>query len=56
MRVKGNEDDKQAPRKKEPIDMTSDELLEYSLDPELAEAVKRQAKLLEESTDSEQDC
>jgi hypothetical protein len=55
MRVKGNEDDKQAPRKKEPIEMTSDELLEYALDPELAEEVKRQAKP-PESTDSEQEC
>jgi len=56
MRVKGKEDEKQAPRKKEPIEMTSDELLDYSLDPELSEAVKRQAKPPEESTDSEQEC
>jgi len=55
MRVKGNEDDKQAPRKKEPIEMTSDELLEYALEPELAEEVKRQARP-QESTDSEQEC
>lgn len=55
MRVKGNEDDKQVPRKKEPIEMTSDELLDYALDPELADAVKREAKPLE-STDSEQAC
>jgi hypothetical protein len=56
MRVKGNEDDKQVPRTKEPIEMTSDELLDYALDPELAEAVKHQAKPPEESTDSEQEC
>lgn len=56
MRVKGNEDDKQEPRKKEPIEMTSDELLDFALDPELAEAVKREAKPPEESTDSEQEC
>ena len=58
MRVKGKDDDKQARnlRDKEPIDMTSDELLEYALDPELAEAVKHQAKPPDESTDSEQEC
>ncbi len=56
MRVKGNEDDKQVPREKEPIEMTSDELLAYALDPELADAVKQQAKPPEESTDSEQEC
>ena len=56
MRVKGNEDDKQVPREKEPIDMTSDELLEYALEPELADEVKRTAKPQEESTDSEQEC
>ena len=55
MRVKGNEDDKQVPREKEPIEMTSDELLDYALDPELADAVKSQAKP-PESTDSEQEC
>ena len=55
MKVKGNEDEKQAPRPKEPIEMTSDELLDYSLDPELADEVKRMAKP-PESTDSEQDC
>ena len=55
MRVKGNEDDKQAPREKDPIEMTSDELLEYALDPELADEVKRQAKP-PESTDSEREC
>ena len=55
MRVKGNDDDKQVPREKEPIEMTSDELLEYALDPELADEVKRQAKP-PESTDSEQEC
>lgn len=57
MRVKGKEDDKQARnlRDKEPIEMTSDELLEYALDPELADEVKRAAKP-PETTDSEQDC
>jgi len=40
---------------KEPIEMNSDELLEYVLDPELADAVKQQAKT-DESTDSEQEC
>ena len=55
MRVKGKEDDKQEPREKEPIEMTSDELLDYSLDPELADEVKRLAKP-PESTDSERDC
>ena len=56
MRVKGSEDDKQAPRPKEPIEMTSDELLDYALEPELADEVKRAAKPPEESTDSEQEC
>jgi hypothetical protein len=56
MRVKGNEDDKQVPREKEPIEMTSDELLDYALAPELAENVKRQAKPPEEGNDSEQEC
>ena len=58
MRVKGKDDDKQAQnlREKEPIEMTSDELLDYALDPELSENVKRLAKPPEESTDSEQDC
>ena len=55
MRVKGKEDEKQAPREKEPIEMTSDELLDYALDPELAEAIKQEAKP-PESTDSEQEC
>jgi hypothetical protein len=57
MRVKGKEDDKQAQnlRKKEPIEMTSDELLDYALDPELADEVKRVAKP-PETTDSEDDC
>jgi len=55
MRVKGNDDDKQVPREKEPIEMTSDELLEYALDPELADEVKRQAKP-PESIDSEREC
>jgi hypothetical protein len=56
MRVKGKEDEKQVPRQKEPIEMTSDELLDYALEPELAENVKRQAKPLEEGDDSERDC
>ena len=57
MRVKDSNDDKQAAnlREKEPIEMTSDELLDYALDPELAEAIKHQAKP-PESTDSEQEC
>ena len=55
MKVKDLKDDEQAPRQKEPIEMTSDELLEYALDPELADEVKRQAKPLE-STDSEREC
>ncbi len=32
-------------KKKQPIDMTSDELLDYSLAPEVAERVKRIANL-----------
>ena len=40
---------------REPIDMTSDELLEYALDPELADEVKRLAKPPED-TESERDC
>ncbi|HEU4714094.1 MAG TPA: hypothetical protein VFS76_21180 [Pyrinomonadaceae bacterium] len=58
MRIKGNEDEKQAQnlRKKEPIEMTSDELLDYALAPEVADEVKRTANPPEESTDSEQDC
>jgi hypothetical protein len=50
-----NEDDVQEPRKKEPIEMTSDELLDFALEPELSEEVKRVAKP-PESIDSEQDC
>lgn len=55
MRIKDKQDDKQEPHEKEPIEMTSDELLDYSLEPELAEVVKRVAKP-PESTDSEQEC
>ena len=55
MRVKSREDEKQEPREKEPIEMTSDELLDYALARELADEVKRQAKP-PESTDSEQEC
>jgi hypothetical protein len=55
MRVKDKKDDEQEPRKKEPIDMTSDELLDYALAPELSEEVKRIAHP-PESTDSEQEC
>jgi hypothetical protein len=57
MRIKGKEDDKQARnlREKQPIDMTSDELLDYALEPELADEVKRTAKE-PESTDSEREC
>jgi hypothetical protein len=51
-----NEDDRQEPHKKEPIEMTSDELLDYALAPELADEVKRAANPPEESTDSEQEC
>jgi hypothetical protein len=40
---------------KEPMEMTSDELLEYALDPELADEVKRAAKPPEDA-DSERDC
>lgn len=50
-----NKDDVQEPRQKEPIEMTSDELLDYALEPELADEVKRAAKPPED-TDSEQDC
>ena len=42
-------------RPKEPIEMTSDELLDYALDPELAEEVKRTAKS-PETEESERDC
>ncbi len=57
MRVKGKEDEKQAQnlREKEPMEMTSDELLDFALEPELADKVKRAAKP-SESADSEQDC
>ena len=50
-----NKDDVQEPRPKEPIEMTSDELLDYALEPELSDEVKRAAKP-QESTDSEQEC
>ncbi len=55
MRVKGKDDEKQAPRKKEPVDMTSDELLDYALDPELADEVKRLAKPPKDA-EPERDC
>ena len=56
MRVKDSEDEKQSPPPpKEPIEMNSDELLAYALDPELADALRQQAKP-DESTDSEQEC
>jgi hypothetical protein len=55
MRIKDSKDDEQAPRKKEPIEMTSDELLDYALAPELSDEVKRAVKP-PESIDSEQDC
>ena len=55
MRIKDSKDDEQEPRKKEPIEMTSDELLDYALEPELSDEVKRAAKP-PESTDSEQEC
>jgi len=56
MRIKGNEDEKQAQnlREKEPLEMTSDELLEYVLAPELADEVKRTAN--PEDTETERDC
>jgi len=50
-----NKDDVQEPRQKEPIEMTSDELLEFALDPELADEVKRVAKP-PETDESEQEC
>ena len=57
MRVTDSDDEKQSPPPpKEPIEMASDELLDYALDPELAEKVKHHAKPPEESTDSEQEC
>jgi len=56
MRIKDSKDDEQEPRQKEPIEMTSDELLDFALEPELSENVKRHAKPPEESTDSEQEC
>ena len=40
---------------KEPIEMTSDELLDYALDPELADEVKRLAKPPQDA-ESEGDC
>ena len=55
MKVKDKKDEEQAPRPKEPMEMTSEELLEYALDPELAEAVRHEAKP-PESTDSEREC
>ena len=58
MRIKGKDDDKQAQnlREKEPIEMTSDELLDFALEPELADNVKRHAKPPEEGDDLEQEC
>ncbi len=56
MRIKDLKDDRQEPHEKQPIEMTSEELLDYALDPELADEVKRVAKPPEESTDSEQEC
>jgi hypothetical protein len=55
MKVKGREDDKREPHEKEPIEMTSDELLDYVLAPEVAEAIKQEARP-PEGTDSEQEC
>lgn len=55
MRIKDTKDDVQEPRKKEPIEMTSDELLDYSLDPELADEVRRAANPPED-TETERDC
>jgi len=39
---------------KQPIDMTSDELLDYAIAPEVAEQVKRLARPEEEPTDREE--
>ena len=50
-----NKDDVQEPRQKEPIEMTSDELLDFALEPELADEVKRVAKP-PETDESEQEC
>jgi hypothetical protein len=52
---KSNKPDEALLPTKEPMEMTSDELLEYALDPELADEVKRVAKPAE-TDDSEQDC
>ncbi len=41
--------------KKEPIDMTSDELLDYSVGPEVAERVRRIAKPPEEDENCDPD-
>lgn len=43
------------PIEKHPKDMTSDELLDYSVGPEVAERVKRLVKAQEEPADCESD-
>ena len=51
------EKDDERPQQKHPIDMTSDELLDYSLAPEVAERVKQIAKPQDEdSSDQPADC
>ena len=45
--------DEEQTEQKHPIDMTSDELLDYSIHPEVAERVKELAKECDESEDSE---
>ena len=41
--------------KKHPIEMTSDELLDYAIAPEVAEELKKMARPEEEDCDSESD-
>ena len=46
------DDDRQ--QQKHPIDMTSDELLDYAIAPEVAEHVKRMAKPQDDEPDREE--
>jgi hypothetical protein len=55
MRKADEPEQKELEPTKQPIDMTSDELLEYALERELAAEVQRVAKPPED-TDSERDC
>jgi hypothetical protein len=48
------QNDDERPQQKQPIDMTSDELLDYSLAPELAEQVKRLVKPQDDPADCEE--